>query len=276
MKRKNKTSKKKPRQVRDHWDFYFSDNKVGSTAINLALKGIAPIKNKPNLARITLKMNNPQANGFSSQEESGILPQIENAIANQGKANNNSIHVARHTGGGNRTIYFYCDDTDSFNDLVCHVMAGFADYQYDIDFQEDKEWKVYSGLYPSKWQFQFMMNRNVIHELIKNGDNLSQARPVEHTLLFKNKTDRKSFLKEAKKQGFTVCDQFYEKSLEAYGLEISRVDKVDWKSVDEYVFKLMNLAEQHHGLYGGWATWTDENASPPAIGLENDFLDSKG
>jgi hypothetical protein len=41
-------------------------------------------------------------------------------------------------------------------------MAGYPDYQYDVDFQEDEEWQVYFELYPSKRQIHSMGNRHLM------------------------------------------------------------------------------------------------------------------
>jgi len=54
------------------------------------------------------------------------------------------------------------------------------------------------------------------------------------------------------------------------------VDKVDWESVDEYVFQLLELSKQHHGFYDGWATFTEKNPSSPPIGFEDDLSDQIG
>ena len=257
---------KKAQQVKAQWNFYFNKTKDASTAVNLALIEIGPIKEKPNLARLTIIMNNPEADGFSSDKESGIYVIIEAALVKQGKANNNWIHVARHTGSGKWINYFYCHDTDSFRDSVCNVMAGFPDYQYEFEFQKDKNWSVYlNSLFPTEWQFRSMSNRDLVYMLHQHGIDLSQDREVEHTILFKNKTGRKTFLKEAKKLGFISKNNFFESSIKnnPYGLEISRVDKVDLVSVDTYVYQLFELAKQHHGFYDGWAAVVHKNEFKP-------------
>jgi hypothetical protein len=52
MKRNNKYAKKESQSVANYWDFYFSDNKDATTALNLALIEVIPIENMTNLARI--------------------------------------------------------------------------------------------------------------------------------------------------------------------------------------------------------------------------------
>lgn len=225
------TKKEEPIQVKEQWGFYFSKNRDATTALNLALKEIAPIKDKPNLALVTLRAKDPQTDNPSYLKETETLSEIEFAIAKEVKADSNSIHIGRYTGVRNKTIYFYCNDTDLFNETVSNVLEGFADYEFEIDFHVDKEWKGYFGIYPSEWQFQSMGNMHIITQLIKMGDQLSEPREVEHIIFFKSKTDRKRFLKKFEKQGFNVVDKFFEDSKKEhpYGLVVSRVDQVDWK-----------------------------------------------
>lgn len=278
-KSKNKSNKKAKQQVEQKWFLYYNDSKDVITVVNRGHIDIGPIWSKPNLAQVTIKMNQPQADGFSSDKESDICMEIGDAIKVQESAGDNSIQVAFQTGYGNWILYFYCDDTDSFDDSVNKAMTGFASYQYDIEFQKDKYWDVYlKSLFPTEWHFHSMSNQFLIKQLLKMGVDLSKAREVEHTLFFKHKTDRKDFLKEVKKLGFTAIGNHFDHTLteHPYILVISRVDKVDWISVDQYVFQLIELTKQHHGFYDGWATFTENNPSSPPIGFEDDVPDQIG
>ena len=78
-----KKDTEEPRQVyKPDWDFYFSnvDDKFSSIAVDLGLRKIAPIEDQPNLVWVTINMNNPRPDGLSSNEESEILGDIEDAI----------------------------------------------------------------------------------------------------------------------------------------------------------------------------------------------------
>lgn len=268
MENYNKQKKEESKKVKEHWDYYFCNNKKGVneiTALNLALNEIAPIKNKPNHAGVTIRANDLHTDSHSIQKEWKTVSKIAYALANKVKADNNSIVIARQAVTENNTIHLYCSDTDILKDSVSSVMSEFADYQFEIDFIEDKDWKVYSELYPSERQFQSMGNRQVILQLLEKGDDLSEPREVEHTIFFKTKADRKRFLNKIQKKGFSVNDKFTEDSIKGhpFGLLISRVDKVDFKSVDEYVLELWKLAKQCKGFYDGWATWTNGEAPLP-------------
>lgn len=273
MKNNNKTSKKGSLRVNERWFSYFSKNKDEITMINLALKEIAPIKDKLNNVQVAIRANEPHTDSLSFKKQSDTLITVGDALANELKADNNSIYIAMQVGEGCK-IYFYCSDTDLLYDSVSNVMAGFADFEFEVDFSEDKEWEVYYGLYPCPWQFQSMGNLRVIKQLKKKGDQLIEPREVKHTISFESKADRKGFLKDAKKQGFSVSDIFEDSSKwKPYGLEVSRVDKVDWINVDEYVLYLWELANQCNGFYDGWETWTKGSASPPPGDLMNDTQD---
>jgi len=276
MKLKNKSHKKNQQQVEANWFLYYNDSKDVITVVNRGHIHIGPIWSKPNLAQVAIKMNQPQADGFSSDTEKSICMEIGEAIKIQESASDNSIQVAFQTGYGNWILYFYCENTDSFNDSVNKAMTGFTDYHYDVEFQEDTYWNLYlHSLFPTEWHFHSMSNQFLIKQLQKIGVDLSKAQEVEHTLLFKHETDRKDFLKEVKKLGFNAIGKHVDRTLtdHPYILVISRVDKVDWISVDQYVFQLFELTKQHHGFYDGWATFTEKNPSSPPIGFEHDFQD---
>jgi hypothetical protein len=96
----------------------------------------------------------------------------------------------------------------------------------------------------------------VIDNLEKNGDTLAKARPVDHWIYFKTEQDKRQFRDRIKNDGFAIISDDHDSSLgdNPYRLHISRVDKVDQDSVDEYVIYLWQLASECNGDYDGWET----------------------
>ena len=66
-------------QHTEDWDSYFSnvDNVIGSIMVDLGLNKVGPILSKPNVAWVSVMMQNPREDGFSSNEEANLLFDIE-------------------------------------------------------------------------------------------------------------------------------------------------------------------------------------------------------
>lgn len=243
----------------EEWEFYFSkvNDKIGSFFVDLGLHKAAPMTNRPNVVWVSIKMNHPREDGLSSQEESGILGDIEDSLVDKIKSKHNAIYAGRLTSAGDRDLYFYFGDTTLYDKTISEVMVAFPKYQFDFGAKEDKEWSGYFDfLYPLPEQFQSIQNRRVIEQLEKAGDKLTKEREVFHWIYFKSDGDREKFLKTIKNDNFTIVDKTTDKSWGEfpYRLQIKRVDKVDQDSVDEYVIYLWRLAQEIGGNYDGWET----------------------
>jgi uncharacterized protein (TIGR01619 family) len=243
----------------EEWEFYFSnvDDKLGSIFVDLGLRKLAPIADKPNVVWVSIKMNNPREDGLSSQEESGLLGDIEDALVEKIVSKHNAIYVGRLTSAGDRDLYFYFGDTTLYDKTISEVMVAYPKYQFDFGSKEDKEWGGYFDfLYPLPQQFQSIQNRRVIEQLEKGGDNLTKEREVFHWIYFKSESDRENFLEKIKNDNFSIVDKGSNKSWGEYSyrLQLKRVDKVDQNSVDEYVIYLWKLANEIGGDYDGWET----------------------
>lgn len=243
----------------EEWEFYFSNvnDKLGSIFVDLGLHKVAPITDKPNVVWISIKMNNPREDGLSSQEESGLLGNIEDALVEKIVSKHNAIYVGRLTSADYRDLYFYFGDTTLYDKTISDVMVAYPKYQFDYGSKEDKEWSGYFDfLYPSPQQFQSFQNRRVIEQLEKGGDKLTKEREVFHWIYFKSDSDRENFLEKIKNDNFSVVNKGSDKSWGefAYRLQIKRIDKVDQNSVDEYVVYLWKLANELNGDYDGWET----------------------
>jgi len=256
----NPTTTSQPKvEHQEEWEFYFSNvnDKLGSIMVDLGLKTVAPLTDKPNVVWISIKMNNPREDGLSSQEESGILGDIEDALVDKITSKHNSIYVGRLTSAGDRDLYFYFGDTTLYDKTISEVMVAYPKYQFDFGSKEDKEWGGYFDfLYPLPQQFQSIQNRRVIEQLEKGGDKLTKEREVFHWIYFKSDSDREKFLEKIKNDNFLIVDKGSDKSWGefSYSLQIKRVDKVDQDNVDEYVIYLWKIANEIGGEYDGWET----------------------
>lgn len=255
---KKKDTVEPRKEYQPDWDFYFSnvDDKLSTIAVDLALNEIAPIESQPNLVWVSITMNKPRPDGLSSTEERTILKSIEDAIADSLNNKFGATQCGRLTSNNFRDLYFFLGDSTLYEKDISEVMVAFPNYQYDYGVKEDSEWGGYFNfLYPLPIQMQSILNRRVIDNLVSHGDELTKKRPVFHWMYFKSDSDRNKLLKSIESDNFAIVNKSHDDSYEySYGLQISRVDKVDLNSVDGYVLKLWSLTNDVGGDYDGWET----------------------
>lgn len=250
----------------EDWDFYFTnvDDNLASIFVDLGLITIAPMKDKPNIVWVSIQMNNPREDGLSSKEESTLLSDIEDTLVTKVTSKHNSIYIGRLTSAGHRDLYFYFGDTMFYEKTISEVMVAYPKYEFEYGSKEDKEWSGYlEFLYPTPTQMQTIQNRRVIDQLEKNGDDLTEAREVDHWIYFKTETDREVYIEQISNEGFSIVEKGYNKELDEtpFVLHIKRVDYVDQNSVDDYVIYLWKLANELNADYDGWETSIEKNVT---------------
>jgi len=239
----------------EDWDFYISNVKgiIGSFFIDLGLKKIAPIIEKPNVVRIKISMKNPRENGLSSNEESELLYAIEDNLVDNITSQYDAIFAGRLTTDGMRLLYFYFGNTTGYEKTITQSMSKYPTYEFNFGTMEDTEWDEYLNfLYPLPNQYQMIMNGRVIRNLEQQGDNLTKERMVDHWIYFETENDMQNYISEIEKQNFQVISSRQDEESGMYVLNIGRVDKVDFQSVNDYTLHLWELANEHNGEYDGW------------------------
>jgi uncharacterized protein (TIGR01619 family) len=237
------------------WDFYMSnvDDVIGSFFLDLGLRTIAPVADKPNMVWISISMQNPREDGLSSNEESELLYSIEDNVVNNITNQHNAIYVGRLTSDGMRQLYFYVGDMSNYEKTIVESMSKYQTYEFDFGSKEDNEWEVYFDfLFPLPSQYQMIMNAKVIRNLEQQGDNLTKERMVDHCIWFETENDMQNYISEIEKHNFKVISSNKNSENKMYVLNIERVDKVDYQSVNDYVLYLWELANKHKGDYDGW------------------------
>ena len=239
----------------EEWDFYMSNvnDIIGSFFIDLGLKKIAPVIEKPNAVRITIYMQNPREDGLSSNEESELLYAVEDNLVDNIKNQHDAIFAGRLTTDGMRQLYFYFGDTADYEKTITQSMSKYPTYKFNFGTMEDAEWDEYLNfLYPLPSQYQMIMNARVIRGLEQHGDNLTKERMVDHWIYFETETDMQNYISEIEKQNFEVISSRQNEDNKLYVLNAGRVDKVDYHSVNDYTLYLWELAREHNGEYDGW------------------------
>jgi len=253
----NKEPQKPKIEIIEEWDSYMTnvDHKIGSIMVNLGLKKIVPIPGKKNLVWISIQMNDPREDGLSSKEESEKLYEIEDVLVDALTKKFDCIYPGRLTSDNRRNLYFYFDEHTLYDKIISEVMVAYPNYEYDFGIKEDAGWTVYLDfLYPLPSQYQGIMNRRVLINLEKHGDNHDLPRKVDHYVYFNTENDRLNFIDNIKDDGFVIehTDVKEDGKDYPYSLHLTKIDKVDYNSINKVTVSLLEKAENFNGYYDGW------------------------
>lgn len=243
----------------EDWAAYLTtvdNDKVGSILVDLGLKAIAPISNKPRRLRVDIIMNSPGENGLPTQSEFASLNGIDEKLSVGMKRNIGAIYAGHLYCQGTMSLYYYLGNDDEFETEISESMSSFSNYKYSYKLDEERNWESYiEFLYPLPIQMQSIHNRKVIDYLRNNGDRLNKKRTVDHLIYFKTENDLSGFLNEIKGKGFQVVSK-ERTDLEEYtwSVLLRRDDPVDPESVDNYVLYLWQKAHDANGDYDGWGS----------------------
>jgi len=244
--------------MRDEWDFFQRqvNGKPASIMMNLGLFGRVPQMYRPVLARVKLKMRFPRADGLSSNEEYESVNAVEDLLLPRISDQCEGLYVGRITSVGTRSFSIYVGKEGNVKQVVAETIVMADGYTAEVAFSKDPKWVHYlEELYPTPAERQSMLNRRVVDGLRKEGDDLSKPRPVDHFLYFPDARSRQAFLSQAREMGFQLLGKLPEAKPRdlPFGLSIVREDFVHPPHcIDDFVAKLMNLAEQYEGEYDGW------------------------
>ncbi|MEQ1605363.1 MAG: DUF695 domain-containing protein [Pyrinomonadaceae bacterium] len=231
-------------------------DKVGSILVDLGLKPIAPIANKPMRLRVGVIMNSPSENGLPMQSEFDVLNAIEDKISDSLTLGVGAVRAGHLYFNGTMYLYYYLGRGDAFESKLVDSMSGFSNYKYEYKLDDEPSWESYVELlYPLPIQMQSIQNQKVIDHLRSSGDKLDVKRPVDHFIYFKTETDLERFLNEIKGNGFEIVSrERAEVDDYKWSVLLRRDDPIDPESVDNYVLYLWQKAYEANGDYDGWGS----------------------
>ncbi len=215
-------------------------------------------KQRPNVIVVRLQLNNVQQDGMPGKEEWKLLDSLENELVNMLRNNLNAIYAGRYTLDGIRDFYFYTNDTSNCRSHIKLLFQSFPSYTWELKIKSDAGLSYYKNvLYPTPREMERIQNRIVVDDLRKKGDMLTAPRKVDHFIFFKTEADRKRFAGIVQDSGFVVEHAGQEIGINdfPFSLQVSRIDKVDYNSIDTVSLFLWELAMQHFGRYNGWETF---------------------
>lgn len=238
------------------WDSYLINTEDG-IASNFVDLGVRP--DEPNLhtmrCLIRVHLTDPDEYGMSTNEESGVLWKIEDALEEMMQQERSGRYVGRSTHSGMRVFCYYMEPSQCPEpEDVAAKLAEFDAYVPELNLESDPEWEFYfEFLYPSPEEWQCLQNRNLIEVLIEHGDQMDVPREIDHWIYFKSSENRAAYLQAVEEMGFTVRAE-NETDDGLLGLQIFRVEPIVPYDIDELTLTLYKLAVDHDGDYSGWET----------------------
>jgi uncharacterized protein (TIGR01619 family) len=247
----------------ENWDMYFGyiDDKLASVVLDLEIWQEIDTEKFNHPFCLRLKIKEPNKDGLPIGQEADVINEMEDSLI-EFLGQKNFINVGRVTTDGVRDVIFYSDQ-ELKNALIdaAHQFVVPAGYEFEIvGIEEDETWEFYYDfLYPNQYQQQHMGNQQVIDSLEESGDKLEVPRKVEHWLFFSDLKMMKRFIKDIRKEGFSIEEEPNQVNEDGkYTISISRVDSVDLHSINEVTDLLVEISEKHEGEYDGWETFVIE------------------
>jgi regulator of RNase E activity RraB len=224
------------------WSSYFArmEGAPISIAVDLALKGDAPITGKPAAYTVAVALREHEYRALQEIEE-----ELAAALQPLG-----IIEVGRVTGRGMRTFHYYGPLVKNTGEVVADVMGMHAEYRYRALSAADPTWSIYSAyLYPDEHQLAFANDMKSLQALLDAGDDFERARPIEHTIRFDDVSKRDAFAR-------VMADRGYGIAVDEAGnaVRCSKNDTIDPFKITEMRTAITTLAEEFGGHYSGWAT----------------------
>lgn len=229
----------------------------GSVLLNMDLIQTSPQANKPFLVITGVSFRNCREDGLPTSDEFDRLYAISDATEAAVAKKTTYTLAGAFTHQCQRLDYIYVADTTGLRKALTALhKANYSGYEYYLNIKMDREWGVYREfLYPNEEILEDIRNRDVLIKLMDAGDDLSQARQVDHWLYFPTEKTRKAFTAYARKQGYTIEETGKDQGKNPFKIRISRTDKVDPASINAQTLALKREARKHKGNYDGWETF---------------------
>lgn len=234
------------------WDFYMLrvDDQPASIFVDLALRQVAPITDRPLMAYVSVAMRVPRPDGLSSNEEYDALVALETSLETLLTSEIGAIYAGRCTSAGNRDFYFYLAGPDAYAAAVASAMAGHPQYQFATGHRDDSQWSAYFNfLYPGARDLQRIHNRRVVSVLEDHGDDTNVPRWIDHRAYLPDQGAVDALRAYLVEHDFTIAPE-PQADTESIALDFKRVDRP--AAVDTIVLPLFDLITEIGGSYDGW------------------------
>ncbi len=153
-------------------------------------------------------------------------------------------------------LYFYASSSKKFENLTSDVMGRHTSYPYERGSFRDTKWEMYQErLYPEPFTLITIQSRHTLEALVEAGDDVNQAREVEHYFFFQTPTALERFGALMENHGFSVKEKMNDDESDySYGVTLAKIEPITDEQVEETTSMLYESVLQEHGNYEGWST----------------------
>jgi hypothetical protein len=247
-------------QSDEKWDLYMAryEKGPGTMLVNMGIKNSAPVSHLPFIVITGVTFKGCDGAGFPGKDQFPKLYEVSDSVKKIISNAGQSVMVGTFTYQCQRLDYYYTNDTTNIRSTLNNLYnRSFAQLTPYTKIDVDKNWEAYlTFIYPNEETQEYMRNTKVVMQLQKSGDQLTEARKVDHWLYFKKQADLNCMTAYVKGKNFVVEKTNKSKKADfPFSLQISREDKVDIGSITAVTLELSRQAHNCKGEYDGWETF---------------------
>jgi regulator of RNase E activity RraB len=210
----------------------------------------------PWLYTVFIKLKSPLENGLADEDEEDLLFECKERLAIKLEEKEKAVYIGSKTTDGWYELYFYLQEPKGIETKTRDILNAF-EYKYESNAVKDKKWNLYEvTLTPSEKELHHIQSRQIIEEMLEEGDDIKTAREVEHYIFFQTASLREKFEEIIEENTLINKGDFEREEGEEflYGIAVARTQSLDEKSINSVTDKIMDLCKEYHGLYEGWST----------------------
>ncbi|CAG0952591.1 hypothetical protein ANRL2_00211 [Anaerolineae bacterium] len=242
----------------EDWDYYVCDldGEKAGVFLNLALHAHAPEVERRISLRIATKLLSPDDTGLEDRDEDEAS-RLEDDLEETMRARMDAVYIGRITHSGLREFYFYASGSQGMLQAAREVEKRHPEFKLEAGSAPDNKWDQYlQVMYPAPDVLRSMRNQKVLAALQEHGDDLTQAREVDHHAHFGSPEARTEFRRKVAEKGFAMRRELNIADEETeslpFGLIVYRQHMIDAQSIDLITAELEALAQKYDGRYDGW------------------------
>lgn len=240
------------------YEMYVTQVDEGRALINvdLSLNALAPVPAYHWLLGIQIEIQDPDVDGFYTEEEQPRLFEMQDRIVSVMEEEGHARFVGSVTYAGNRMLYFYGKDENYLAPLVGKLAAEYDDYDINFMSENDGPWRFYfSAMYPSEVDLMHIRNRHMLRNLKEAGLDLNATYAVSYYFYFQDGASRGQAAARFRLMGFEIVDDhIYDEALEpmSMGLRIMAHHDLSYETITEKTYECFEVMEDYIGIFDGW------------------------
>ncbi len=239
------------------WDNYIVsiNGKPVSVNVDLGLSAVAPIKDRPYVIILRLKLRSPDVHGMPAPQDADILVDLENRMVDLLARQNGALFAGRFTQRGIREFYFYAPDTLDYQRALNQSMLPLSEYEWLGKAKLDENWENYfTVIYPSAIDRIKIQSRRRIEEMMNLEMDAKALLEVSHFFSFPDWERRKKFLMGLGDNGMRILSmpEGADAKTGQYTLVLNKKERPGFAWVETTVVPLHNKTVRSGGAYLGW------------------------